>query len=198
MYMEKQGNFKVFAERIVFLLSDKGKATDKEYSASKLAEDLGIDIRILSLVFNQELNTTYPKYVNRLRIEKAVRLLKKEKNLTIEKVGERCGFRNRMSFYLNFNKVLGVTPKEYRDGKYKMMQRSSASVSCLKITLKTLAMKFPEDTLWQRKENKWHGCSPSRETIFIIGDGKRKELREVFPVTIISSVGEEQIEIENV
>lgn len=197
--MEKQGKFKVFAERIVFLLSDKGKATDKEYSAAKLAADLGIDIRMLSLVFNQEMKTTYPKYVNRLRIEKAVRLLKKkEKNLTIEEVGERCGFRNRMSFYLNFNKVLGITPKEYRDGKYKMMQRSSVSVSCLKITLKTLAMKFPEDTLWQRKENKWHGYSPSRETIFIIGDGKRKELREVFPVTIISSVGEEQIEIENV
>lgn len=194
--MEKENAYSNHAKKVAYILYEQGEAFNPNYTAKRLAENLGIDTRVLSNVFSKGMGTTFPKYLNKLRIEKAMRLLKKDKKATMEEIGIQCGFKNRMSFYANFHKVLGITPKEYQDSK-KRPPQTDVSVSCGKLTLQTLTMKFPEDTMWRQNEDGWQGYSQSSNTIYKIANGHRTGTKSVFPVTIISSVGTEQIEIEN-
>jgi AraC-like DNA-binding protein len=92
------------------------KYKDKNYSAKKLAEDLGTNTRYISAVVNVRFHMNYTSFVNKYRIEEAMSILvdKRYKDLRIEEVSDMVGFANRQSFYASFYKLIGITPKEYK------------------------------------------------------------------------------------
>lgn len=92
------------------------KYKDREYSAKKLAEELGTNTRYISAVVNVKFHMNYTSFVNKYRIEEAMTLLtdKRYANLTIEEISDMVGFANRQSFYASFFRILGVTPRDYR------------------------------------------------------------------------------------
>ena len=194
-----KGTHEAVAQKACHILQEQGKAADADYSAKQLADDLGCNVKYLSMVFSKALKTTYPQYVNKIRIEKAMRLLKTEKEKTMEEIGKICGFKTRMSFYANFHKALGITPKEFQDDSVMKPHKKQKKtvVSCGNITLHTLEANFPKDTSWTKRDNEWQGYSASRKTIYIISNGHRAGTKEVYPVAVISSAGAEHIEIEN-
>jgi YesN/AraC family two-component response regulator len=53
-------------------------------------------------------------YVYRKKVEGAKKLLL-ETDLTINEIGEKKGFYNRLSFYRFFKKYEGITPGEFRE-----------------------------------------------------------------------------------
>ncbi len=66
------------------------------------------------LEFKKVSGYTFKDYLNKVRIEKARNYLKDQnKNLTIYKVAELCGYDNYPTFYRNFIKYTGTTPIEY-------------------------------------------------------------------------------------
>lgn len=103
-------------EKILALIVMQKKYKDKDYSAKRLAEDLGTNTRYISAVVNVRFHMNYTSFVNKYRIEEAMSILvdKRYKDLRIEEVSDMVGFANRQSFYASFYKLTGITPKEYR------------------------------------------------------------------------------------
>ena len=92
------------------------RSDDKDYSAKKLAEDLGTNTRYISAVVNVRFHMNYTSFVNKFRIEEAMTLLvdKRYRDLNMEDISDMVGFANRQSFYASFYKLNGITPREYK------------------------------------------------------------------------------------
>lgn len=92
------------------------KYRDKDYSAKKLAEEIGTNTRYISAVVNVRFHTNYTSFVNKYRIDDALSILvdKRYQDLTMEEVSDMVGFANRQSFYASFFRIVGITPRDYR------------------------------------------------------------------------------------
>ena len=103
-------------EKIMNIVVMQKKYRDKDYSAKRLAEDLGTNTRYISAVVNVRFHMNYTSFVNKYRIEEAMTILvdKRYQDLRMEEVSDMVGFANRQSFYASFFKIMGITPREYR------------------------------------------------------------------------------------
>ena len=103
-------------EKILDLILIQKKYKDKDYSAKRLAEDLGTNTRYISAVVNVRFHTNYTALVNKYRIEEAMSLLadRRYKDLNMEDISDIVGFSNRQSFYASFFKINGCTPRDYK------------------------------------------------------------------------------------
>lgn len=103
-------------EKILTVIVMQKKYKDKDYSAKKLAEDLGTNTRYVSAVVNVRFHMNYASFVNKYRIEEAMSILvdKRYQDLRMEQVSDMVGFANRQSFYASFFKIMNMTPREYR------------------------------------------------------------------------------------
>ena len=103
-------------EKIMNIIVMQKKYRDKDYSAKKLAEDLGTNTRYISAVVNVRFHMNYTSFVNKYRIDEAMTILvdKRFQNLRMEEVSDMVGFANRQSFYASFYRVMGMTPRDYR------------------------------------------------------------------------------------
>ena len=103
-------------EKILRVIVMEKKYKDKNYSAKKLAEDLGTNTRYISAVVNVRFHMNYTSFVDKFRIEEAMAILvdRRYQRLRIEDVSDMVGFANRQSFYASFYKLMGMTPRAYR------------------------------------------------------------------------------------
>ena len=103
-------------EKIMNIIVMQKKYRDKDYSAKKLAEDLGTNTRYISAVVNVRFHMNYTSFVNKYRVDEAMSILvdKRYQKRRMEEVSDMVGFSNRQSFYASFFRVMGVTPREYR------------------------------------------------------------------------------------
>ena len=103
-------------DKILNIIVMQKKYKDKDYSAKKLAEDLGTNTRYISAVVNVRFHMNYTSFINKFRIEEAMAILvdRRYQDLRIEEVSDMVGFANRQSFYASFYKLLDMTPREYR------------------------------------------------------------------------------------
>ena len=103
-------------EKILNIIVMQKKYRDKDYSAKRLAEDLGTNTRYISAVVNVRFHMNYTSFVNKYRIDEAMSILvdKRYQDLRMEEVSDMVGFANRQSFYASFFKIMGITPREYR------------------------------------------------------------------------------------
>ena len=103
-------------EKILNIIVMQKKYKDKDYSAKKLAEDLGTNTRYISAVVSVQFHMNYTSFVNKFRIEEAMTIMvdKRYQELTMEEVSDMVGFANRQSFYASFYKFMNMTPREYR------------------------------------------------------------------------------------
>jgi AraC-like DNA-binding protein len=103
-------------DKILNIIMMQKKYKDKDYSAKRLAEDLGTNTRYISAVVNVRFHTNYTSFVNKFRIEEAMAILvdRRYQDLRIEEVSDMVGFANRQSFYASFYKIMHMTPREYR------------------------------------------------------------------------------------
>ena len=126
-------------DRILDFIVMQKKYKDKDYSAKKLAEDLGTNTRYISAVVNVRFHMNYSSFVNKFRIEEAMAILvdRRYQDLSMEEVSDMVGFANRQSFYASFYKIMKMTPREYR--LQHLAQHPSQKVS--KKTKRSLAAK---------------------------------------------------------
>ena len=119
-------------EKILHIIVMEKKYKDKNYSAKKLAEDLGTNTRYVSAVVNVRFHMNYTSFVNKYRIEEAMAILvdRRYQDLRMEEVSDMVGFANRQSFYASFYKIMKMTPREYRI--QQLMQHPSEKVKTSK------------------------------------------------------------------
>jgi AraC-like DNA-binding protein len=82
-------------------------------SLSRVARIAGFAPGYFSKVFARTEGVTFREYNQRLRIERAKKMLA-ESTLSAERVGQLCGFRARNHFNNLFKRVEHLTPGEYR------------------------------------------------------------------------------------
>ena len=103
-------------EQIMNIIVFQKKYRDKDYSAKKLADEIGTNTRYISAVVNNRFHMNYTQFVNKQRIDEAMSVLvdKRYQDLRIEDVGDMVGFANRQSFYSSFYRFNGIRPRQYR------------------------------------------------------------------------------------
>lgn len=85
-----------------------------DLSLKTQAEFLNVNPSYLSNLFKKETGQTLTEYVNRKRIEYAIYLLNST-NMQVQMIAGYCGILDVNYFTKIFKKIVGMTPKEYRD-----------------------------------------------------------------------------------
>jgi two-component system, response regulator YesN len=89
------------------------KNFSKELTLQDVAEYVGMNPTYFSLLFKEEMQISYIKYLTKLRIERAKDLLKEGNK--VADVSERVGYHTYRHFSELFKKQVGVNPGQYRD-----------------------------------------------------------------------------------
>ena len=85
-----------------------------DLSLKNLASQLNVNPSYLSTLFKKETGSTLTEYVNQKRIEHAIFLLNSS-SLQIQMIAQYSGIPDVNYFTKTFKKIIGITPKEYRD-----------------------------------------------------------------------------------
>lgn len=88
-------------------------AYHRRISLSTVAEALHISPNYLSRVFRRETGVTLTAYIQRVRLQAAVRMLG-EGGYTIAEIAYRVGYQNYRDFYRNFVKYENASPRQVR------------------------------------------------------------------------------------
>lgn len=109
---------RVYVE-VLNLLQVKKLYRERGITARKIAEIMGEDHRAISAALAIQSGENFLTLLSRLRVREACRLLRDPKfaKISAEEIGLRSGFSSRQAFYLAFNRVMGITPTQYRAGK---------------------------------------------------------------------------------
>jgi AraC-like DNA-binding protein len=87
---------------------------DNTFDLNVMADALGLSYSHLRRIFTDETGENILHYVYKQKVEGAKKLLL-ETDLTVNEIGEKKGFYNRLSFYRFFKKYEGITPGEFRE-----------------------------------------------------------------------------------
>ena len=104
------------ARKIIQKLMVEGNYRDPQYSAKRLADDIGINMRQASAVISLRFQQNYSQLVGNMRVHEAKYMLQERefRDMTMEDIAINVGFSTRQSFYATFFRQCGMTPKEYR------------------------------------------------------------------------------------
>ena len=81
-----------------------------------IAALFGYNSAYLGKIFNKTVGESFNSYVDQIRINHAIELLKDNK-LKVYEIAERVGYKNVDYFHKKFKKYVGVSPAEYRNKK---------------------------------------------------------------------------------
>ncbi|MGI8669508.1 MAG: helix-turn-helix transcriptional regulator [Aridibacter sp.] len=86
----------------------------QKWTVKQLAASIGMSESNIQKLFKDEFGMPPIKYIQHLRLEKAVELLKDEKFLNIQEICIEIGTNDSSRFAEVFNKKYGTTPTQYR------------------------------------------------------------------------------------
>ena len=84
----------------------------KHLKLSEVAKISCMSVSTFERIFKKEIGITFITYVNRLRISKAINLLKED--MSMSDIAFACGFTNQSHFCRVFKSVTGLSPREYK------------------------------------------------------------------------------------
>lgn len=110
-------DLKHFKKIVIATLVEEKLYLNPEFSLNELSEKVDISSRNLSYVINSQFHMNFADLVNSYRIEAAVKIFEEAKDpkQTILEVIYEVGFNSKSSFYNSFKKVVGKTPKEFKN-----------------------------------------------------------------------------------
>lgn len=98
------------------IMSEEKIYKDNSISKDKVAELLGTNRTYLSRIINEQAKLSFTHYVNRFRIDEAIRLLSAPENHTpLKALSAELGFNSISTFYNLFQTKVGMTPSQYRN-----------------------------------------------------------------------------------
>ena len=84
-----------------------------DVSLKAVAQAVYVNEYYLSHLFREEMNISFSEYVNKIRMEESLALMKTTRK-TIGAIAQKVGFTDPNYFSKVFKKYYGVTPKQYR------------------------------------------------------------------------------------
>jgi two-component system, response regulator YesN len=86
----------------------------QDISLGEMANHFGFSIEYLGKIFKKYTKQTPSKYLAKLRINEAKRLLNSQPELEIQKIAEMVGYKDNFYFSRTFKSQVGVPPSDYR------------------------------------------------------------------------------------
>ena len=87
---------------------------DQPLSVKVLLQAVSVSRRWLEYRFRERFGLSPYEYLCRTRVERAKQLLRESNKLSSRQIAAACGFRSTRALRLAFQRVLGITPREYR------------------------------------------------------------------------------------
>lgn len=87
----------------------------QDISLDDMAETVSLHPNYASSLFKKEIGTSFIQYLNSYRILKAKAFIKRNSELSLEKIAEMVGYDNSGHFIKVFKKYCNITPGEYRN-----------------------------------------------------------------------------------
>jgi AraC-like DNA-binding protein len=94
---------------------NKKKYSEYDRSREEVAKELGVTREFLHMYFTMYRGMDFKTWRTGLRVEESKRLLLENKDLSTNVVGELSGFSDRSNFHRQFVKLVGCTPKQWRE-----------------------------------------------------------------------------------
>jgi transcriptional regulator GlxA family with amidase domain len=123
LYLRRPGGQSQFSAALALQSSEKEpfrelgawvlEHLNRNLSVEELARHVGMSSRNFARLFRQEMSMTPAKFVETFRIDTARRRLQ-ESSASLGTIATSCGFRSADRMRSAFNRVLGVSPGEYR------------------------------------------------------------------------------------
>lgn len=106
-------------EKELFDRFDKIVHFDKLYLNYNLGRDdylriMGVDKNRFGSIIKEYSGGNLSTYLNNLRLEHSVQLLRSDKNTTVNEIASQCAFPNVATFYRLFKEKYGVSPQKFR------------------------------------------------------------------------------------
>ena len=84
-------------------------------SREEIADELKTSKEFLHHYFLNRLGVDFKTWRTQLRIEDAKKMLLEDRKISTNLVGEMCGFSDRSNFHRQFVKIVGCSPREWRE-----------------------------------------------------------------------------------
>jgi PAS domain S-box-containing protein len=104
-----------FFEKITTHFKTEMPFKNPHLQVADIADVLDISARRIGEVLKKCEDQSFTEFVNTWRIQAALKILRNSEfqNLTIESIGQMCGFNSKSVFYTAFKKETGKTPKAF-------------------------------------------------------------------------------------
>ena len=113
---EKNAGFQGAGQKIEAAVRYIREHYQEDISLADIAEHVGLNENYFSNLFKMSTGENLTKYINRVRIEKAMDYLE-HTNLKVYEIGEMVGYNNTTYFSTMFKKITGQSVSEFRNGK---------------------------------------------------------------------------------
>ena len=109
----KAANYKIFQE-LNDIVIQKQLYLSSELSREDLAQIVHLNNARFARMIRECTGTNFKGYINELRINYAIELMKKHPNYTIRAIADEAGFNSTPILYNLFKKKTGMTPYEFK------------------------------------------------------------------------------------
>ncbi|MDE6027909.1 MAG: helix-turn-helix transcriptional regulator, partial [Muribaculaceae bacterium] len=84
-----------------------------------IAEASGLSRAKVSQLIGKFTGLSPNEYINKLRVEYSLKMIKEHPEWTIDAIAESCGYIRRATYYSHFKKLFDISPAQYRKEKSK-------------------------------------------------------------------------------
>ncbi|MFA6505273.1 MAG: helix-turn-helix domain-containing protein [Treponemataceae bacterium] len=105
---------RLIGERIAMVTNDAAILGRSALDLRSLAAIIKVPPYRLSIYFNNRLNTSFPTWLNALRIKCVQRKILEEPGRAIFDIALEAGYNSKSSFNTHFSRIVGMSPSEYR------------------------------------------------------------------------------------
>lgn len=106
--------FEKLEKRIELWVENK-KYREYDKSREEIAAELSTTKETLQLYFNVQMGMDFRTWRTNLRIQDAKQMLLEKPECSTNMIGELCGFSDRSNFHRQFTKIVGCSPKVWRE-----------------------------------------------------------------------------------
>jgi AraC-like DNA-binding protein len=102
------------AKRLAKLQAEGNVLWDPDLNLGRLASRVGVPAYLLSSYFNVHLSTTFSAWLNDVRIRRVCRLMADAPGAKILDLAFAAGYNSKSTFNLQFSKLMGTSPSDFR------------------------------------------------------------------------------------